>query len=59
MSKYIDADRLCAELEKLYNGEVPIHDSQCDYGDGYFTGIGRVFDIIDSFQHEQPEVDKQ
>ena len=53
--KYIDADRLRAEIEKLYNGEVPAHDSQCNYGDGYFTGISRVFDIIDSLQEEQPE----
>lgn len=55
--KYIDADRLLVELEKLYNGEVPTHDSQCDFDDGYFTGIDTISQLIDSFQEERSEMD--
>jgi len=55
MGKYINAEKLNAEIERLYNGEAPKHDQQCDFDDGYFTGVGKVFDVIDSLQKEQPE----
>ena len=54
MDKYIDADKLKAEIERLYDGEAPKHDQQCDFDDGYFTGIGAISRFIDSLQQEQP-----
>lgn len=54
MAKYIDAERLRAEVERLYDGEAPKHDQQCDFDDGYFTGIGAMSKFIDSLQQEQP-----
>ena len=56
--KYIDADKLIAEIERLYDGEAPKHDKQCDFDDGYFTGIGTISNFIDSLQQEQPESSK-
>jgi hypothetical protein len=55
--KYIDAERLNTEIERLYNGEAPKHDQQCDFDDGYFVGIDAISQLIDSLQQEQPEVD--
>lgn len=55
--KYIDADKLKAEIERLYEGEAPSHDQQCEFEDGYFTGIATISKFIDSLQQEQPEVD--
>ena len=57
MNKYINAEKLIAEIERLYDGEAPKHDQQCDFDDGYFTGIGAISRFIDSLQQEQPEVD--
>lgn len=57
MSKYIDAEKLKAEIERLYDGEAPKHDQQCDFDDGYFTGIEAISRFIDSHQQEQPELD--
>ncbi len=55
--KYIDAERLNAEIERLYNGEAPKHDQQCDFDDGYFVGIDAISQLIDSLQQGPPEVD--
>lgn len=56
--KYIDADKLNAEIDRLYNGEAPKHDQQCDFDDGYFTGIGAISQFIDSLQQESiPDTD--
>lgn len=57
MVKYIDAEKLKAEIERLYDGEAPKHDQQCDFDDGYFTGIGTISKFIDALQQEQPEID--
>lgn len=54
--KYIDADKLNAEIDRLYNGEAPKHDRQCNFVDGYFTGIDTISQLIDSLQQEQHEV---
>lgn len=56
MSKYIDADRLKSEIKRLYDGEAPKHDQQCDFDDGYFTGIDVISQLIDSLQQEQPSL---
>jgi len=58
MSKYIDSEKLIAEIERLYNGEAPKHDQQCNFDDGYFVGIDAISQLIDSLQQEQLDVDK-
>ena len=55
--KYIDADFLRKEINRLYDGEAPKHDMQCNFDDGYFTGIDTISQLIDSFQQEQQEMD--
>lgn len=40
----------------MYDGEAPKHDQQCDFDDGYFTGIGAMSKFIDSLQQEQENV---
>ena len=42
-----------AEVERLYDGEAPAHDQQCDFDDGYFTGIDAISKFLDTLQ-EQP-----
>ena len=55
--KYIDAERLKAEIERLYDGEAPKHAQQCDFDDGYFTGIGAVLKFLDSLSEEPDNED--
>ena len=54
MTKYIDAEKLKAEIERLYDGEAPRHDQQCDFDDGYFTGIGAISQFIDTLEEPIP-----
>jgi len=43
-----------AEIERLYNGEAPKHDQQCNFDDGYFTGIDTIAQFIDTLESEKP-----
>jgi len=52
MAKYIDADRLCAEIEKIYKSEIQ----------PWLSGVSAtsaiydyVLPLIDSLQQEQPD----
>lgn len=47
-------EQIKTEIEKLYNSEVPAHDSQCDYGDGYFTALSRIDEFLDTLESEKP-----
>ena len=54
MGKYIDANRLCAEIEKTYKSEIQ----------PWLSGVSAtsaiydyVLPLIDSLQQEQPEAD--
>ena len=57
MSKYIDADRLCAEIEKHIE-EVKAAAERFSPNMGFFdaklSGVYDVMAIIDSLQQEQP-----
>ena len=53
--KYIDADRLKAEIERLEGLEYPCDNSEQNVG--FENALDRVSDIIDSLQQEQPKVD--
>ena len=46
-----------AEIERLYDGEAPKHDQQCEFEDGYFTGIATISKFIDSLPEEKPSED--
>lgn len=56
--KYIDADRLRAEIERLKEG---VGIGLSEYEAGYHNGAGEVcneiLSVIDSLQQEQPDVD--
>ena len=45
-------ERIKAEIERLYDGEAPKHDQQCEFEDGYFTGIATISKFIDSLPEE-------
>jgi len=47
-----DKEKIRAEIERLYDGEVPEHDQQCDFGDGYFYGLATISNFIDSLPEE-------
>ena len=53
--KYIDAEKLKAEIDKLHDAPVPKHDQQCDFSDGYSWGLSDIENLIDSLQQEQPD----
>lgn len=55
MAKYIDAERLRAEIESI----KLFPQISADYNDGREDMKMAVFDIIDSLQQEQSEVDEQ
>ncbi len=52
MNKQVEQIR--AEIERLYDGEAPKHDQQCDFDDGYFTGIDAISKFIDSLPEDEP-----
>lgn len=52
MNKYIDADKLIAEIESI----KLIPQTSADYNDGRDDMKMIVLDLIDSLQQEQPEV---
>lgn len=45
-------EKIQAEIERLYDGEAPKHDQQCDFDDGYFTGIGTISQFLDTLSKE-------
>lgn len=47
-------EQIKAEIERLYNGEAPKHDQQCNFDDGYFVGIDTISQVIDSIEPEKP-----
>ena len=47
--------RIRSEIERLYNGKVPSHDQQCDFRDGYFTGIDTISNFLDTLQVDEPK----
>ena len=59
MGKYIDADRLKAEIDRRMTGNLKA-DSEI-HSTAYFAGAAKedydILSIIDSLQQEQPEVD--
>ena len=55
MAKYIDADRLRAEIEKQSQGEQGFRSEDAEYG--YRSCARYLLDFIDSLQQELPEVD--
>ena len=54
--KYIDAERLKAEIERLYYNEAE-KDESILAADAYKNALDAVEKFIDSLQQEQPEVD--
>jgi hypothetical protein len=50
-------EKIRQKIERLYDGEVPKHDQQCDFGDGYFTGLATILNIIDTLLEEKPSED--
>lgn len=46
--------KIKAEIERLYNGEAPKHDQQCNFDDGYFVGIDAIAQFLDSLESEKP-----
>ena len=55
--KYIDADKLIVEIEKL-NSLVP-YESKDRHDEGLHDAYKAVKNVIDSLQQEQPEVEKE
>lgn len=52
-----DIEKIKAKIDRLYDGEVPKHDQQCDFGDGYFRGIATIENFIDSMLEEKSSED--
>ena len=47
-----------AEIERLYKAEIPKHDPQCDFSDGYMCGLSAIENFIESLEKEQPQEPK-
>ena len=47
-------EKIRQKIEELYDGEAPRHDQQCDFSDGYFTGLSVVSNFLDTLS-EEPE----
>ena len=46
-------EKIRQKIEELYEGEAPAHDQQCEFEDGYFTGIATISKFLDTL--EKPE----
>ena len=40
-------DKIRQEIDRLYEGDAPEHDTQCDFDDGYFTGLSKIDNYLD------------
>lgn len=49
-------EKIRQEIERLYDSEAPKHDQQCEFEDGYFTGIATISKFIDSLPEEKPKM---
>lgn len=47
-------EQIKAEIERLYDGEAPKHDQQCNFDDGYFVGIDAIAQFLDTLESERP-----
>ena len=47
-------EKIKAEIERLYDGEAPKHDQQCNFDDGYFVGIDTIAQFLDTLESEKP-----
>lgn len=47
-------EKIRQKIERLYDGEAPKHDQQCDFDDGYFVGLDKIAQFIDSLESEKP-----
>lgn len=45
-------EKIRQEIEMLYDGEAPKHDQQCDFSDGYFTGLSVISNFLDTLSEE-------
>lgn len=48
-------EQLKAEIERQIDRKAPNHDSQCNWEDGYFTGLFKALAVIDTIK-EPPSV---
>ena len=40
------------EIDRLYNGDIPEHDQQCDFSDGYLNALSRVDEFLDTLEEK-------
>lgn len=50
MAQYIDKSALIAEIEKIIEEPAPSHDQQCPWEDGYYCGLYKAENIIDTLE---------
>jgi len=43
-------EKIRQKIEELYEGEAPAHDQQCEFEDGYFTGIAAISKFLDTLE---------
>lgn len=60
MIRYIELDALVAQIEKTINGPYPKHDQQCDWEDGYCSGLYKALSIIeDTLEVKEADLEKE
>lgn len=52
-----DIEKIRQEIKRLYDGEAPKHDQQCEFEDGYFTGIATISKFLDTLPEEKQSED--
>ena len=50
MEQYISKSALLAEIEKVIDEPAPSHDQQCQWEDGYYSGLYKAESIIDNLE---------
>lgn len=60
MKKYIPLDDLVTEIERTINEPYPKHDQQCDWEDGYCSGLYKALSIIeDTLEVKEVDLEKE
>ena len=55
----IDKAALVAEIEKAIDEPAPSHDQQCPWEDGYYCGLYKANNIIDTLEVKKVDLEKE
>ena len=59
MVQYIPKDALVEKIEKVIDEPAPSHDQQCNWEDGYYSGLYKAESIIDTLEVKEVDLEEE